>query len=136
MNLEEKIKVVYTAHSKHLFYAKMLISTYVLEQSLLPLNPFNNWANFMDDMVDRKKIVRANNNLIIISDELWQFGPIADGCLAEIRLAKKLGKKVRYFSAGKKLEDIKELQIRELEFEQEVLSQNEIEDLLKELEQI
>lgn len=90
----------------------------------------------MDDMVDRKKIVRANNNLIIISDELWQFGPIADGCLAEIRLAKRLGKKVRYFSAGKKLEDIKELQIRELEFEQEVLSQNEIEDLLKELEQI
>ncbi len=133
MDLEEKLKTIYTAHSKHLFYAKMLISAYVLEKECLPLNPFNNWAYFMDDMVERKKIVRANNNLIIISDELWQFGPIADGCLAEIRLAKKHGKKINFFSAGKKIENIRELKINELEFEQEVLNYNNIEDLLKEL---
>lgn len=114
MDRTQKIPVAYTAFSKHCFYAKMQISSYVLDRDYLPLNPFTNWGYFMDDMVERDRVVRANNNLVRIADELWQFGPIADGCLAEIKLARKLGKKVRFFSVGKKLKDIRELNVEDL----------------------
>ena len=40
-----------------------MISAYVLEQDYLPLNPFTNWDCFLEDMVDRKLVVRENNNL-------------------------------------------------------------------------
>lgn len=42
INTKEKINTVYTAHSKHNFYAKKLISAYTLEKNYLPLNPFTN----------------------------------------------------------------------------------------------
>ena len=40
IDVKEKISSVYTAHSKHNFYARKLISSYVLENNRLPLNPF------------------------------------------------------------------------------------------------
>lgn len=86
MDKKEKKCIIYTAQSKHYYFAKMMISKYVLEHDSVPLNPFSNWAYFMNDTVNRELVVRANNNLIILSDELWSFGPIADGVLAEIRI--------------------------------------------------
>ena len=53
IDTQEKIKSVYTAHSKHYFYARKMISAYTLEKNYLPLNPFTNWDYFMNDMVDR-----------------------------------------------------------------------------------
>ncbi len=134
MDKREKKCVIYTAQSKYYYFAKMMIGKYVLEHDGIPLNPFNNWAYFMDDMVDRELVVRANNNLIILSDEIWTFGPIADGVLAEIRFAVSLGKKIRYFSVGKKYEHIREIKVVELEFENEVLQANSEAELLTELE--
>ena len=117
MDRFEKRPVIYTAYSKYYFFAKMLVSSYVLDKDFIPLNPFNNWEYFMDDMVDRDLVVRGNNNLILLSDEIWTFGPIADGVFAEVKLANSLGKPVRYFSVGKKLEDIHTLTNKELIFE-------------------
>lgn len=133
MDKKEKKSIIYTAQSKYYYFAKMMISKYVLEHDGVPLNPFNNWVYFMDDMVDRELVVRANNNLVILSNELWSFGPIADGVLEEIRFAVSLGKKIRYFSVGKKYEDIREISIDELEFENEVLQENSRFELLSEL---
>lgn len=116
----KKIKSVYTAHSKHNFYARKLISAYVLEKGRLPLNPFTNWDYFMDDMVNRKLTTRANNNLIYLADEIWQFGVIADGCCYEIELAAKLDKKVRFFTVGKTIKDIREIKPDEITFEQDL----------------
>lgn len=62
-NSKGKLLSTYTAHSKHNFYVKKMISAYVLEQDYLPLNPFTNWDCFLEDMVDRKLVVRENNNL-------------------------------------------------------------------------
>ena len=87
MDRFEKRPVIYTAYSKYYFFAKMLVSSYVLDKDFIPLNPFNNWEYFMDDMVDRDLVVRGNNNLILLSDEIWTFGPIADGVFAEVKLA-------------------------------------------------
>lgn len=132
MNIFEKKPAVYTAYSKHFFFAKMLISSYVLDRDYIPLNPFNNWEYFMDDMVDRDLVVRGNNNLILLADEVWTFGPIADGVFAEVKLANSLGKPVHYYSIGKKIEDIQSLTNDKLIFEEELLSKFEKEIIYKE----
>lgn len=70
-DLQKKLPVVYAAHSKHYFYARELISAYILEKDCVPLNPFMNWNYFLGDQVKRDLVVRANNNLILQADELW-----------------------------------------------------------------
>lgn len=132
MDRFEKRPVVYTAYSKHFFFAKMLISSYVLDKNYIPLNPFNNWEYFMDDMVDRDLVVRGNNNLILLADEIWTFGPIADGVFAEVKLANSLGKPVQYYSVGKKVEDIQKLTNDKLVFEEELLQKFDKDIIFKE----
>ena len=135
INREEKIASVYTAHSKHNFYARNMISAFVLENNKLPLNPFTNWDYFMNDMVDRNLTVRANNNLIYLSDELWQFGIISDGCYHEIKLAMNGKKKIRFYKIGKKVQDIEEITIDELEFEDELIQEYDIDNFKDELKE-
>ena len=120
IDVKEQINSVYTAHSKYNFYARKMISAYVLENHKLPLNPFTNWDYFMNDMVDRKLTVRGNNNLIYLADELWQFGIISNGCYHEIKLAMSLNKRIRFFEIGKTVSDIKEIDINKLKFEEEL----------------
>lgn len=133
MDAEEKISAVYTAYSKHFFYARKMISAFVLEKNCLPLNPFTNWDYFMNDIVERSLTVRANNNLIMKSDEVWQFGTMANGCYHEIKLAMKLNKRIRFFSVGKKVDDIKEMAIDELTFEEELINEFDADKFLAEL---
>ena len=117
----ENICSVYTAFSKHYFYARMLISSFVLRNNRLPLNPFSNWGYYMDDMVGRDLIVRANNNLIYLADELWTFGPIADGVLKEIELANSLNIPVFHYSVEKDMSSIMPIAKDSLVFESELL---------------
>jgi hypothetical protein len=117
MNPVEQGPVVFTAQSRHLFYARMLICRYVLEHGAVPRNPFTLWGYFLDDMVERDVVRGANNNLVRRADELWVFGPIADGVLYEIRLAMSLDKPLRFFSAGPTVAHIVPLDIGDIEFE-------------------
>lgn len=133
INTQEKVISVYTAHSKHFFFARKMISAFVLKENYLPLNPFTNWDYFMNDVIERPLTVRANNNLIMISDELWQFGVISDGCYHEIKLAMKLNKSIRFFTIGKRIEDIKEISINDLEFEEELKNGYNINEFIIEL---
>ncbi|HBA38111.1 MAG TPA: hypothetical protein DCY94_05260 [Firmicutes bacterium] len=133
LNVKEKIDAVYTAHSKHNFYARRIISAYVLEKDKLPLNPFTNWDYFMDDMVDRKLTMRGNNNLIYLADEIWQFGVISNGCYHEIKLAMELKKRIKFFAVGKTLEEIKPIEIDDLQFEKELIDEIDVDELKKEL---
>lgn len=80
----------------------------------------------MDDMVDRKLVARGNNNLIYLSDELWQFGVISNGCYHEIKLAMRLNKNIRFFSVGKTICDISEISIDKLKYEQELKDEHDI----------
>ena len=133
IDVKEKINSVYTAHSKHNFYARKMISAYVLKNNKLPLNPFTNWDYFMNDMVDRKLTVRGNNNLIYLADELWQFGIISNGCYHEIKLAMNLNKKIKFFEIGKTVNDIKEININEIEFEEELEKEFNMDEFKQEL---
>lgn len=93
--------LVYTAMSKHYFYFRMYISCYVLESGMVPLNPFMLFDYFLLDKVDRDLVRDANNSVVLRSDQVWVFGPISNGVLAEILLAKKANKPVAYFKIDK-----------------------------------
>ncbi|MDT0529770.1 hypothetical protein RM555_12305 [Micromonospora sp. DSM 115977] len=123
MDITERILAVYTAHSKLTFYCRDVISEFVLRNNAVPLNPFRVFDYFLGDRVDRDLVRRGNNNLVAITDETWVFGDIANGVYAEIELAHKLGKPVRYFSISTRVAEIKEIQPGEVRFEDEVLAE-------------
>ena len=111
------MKLIYPAHSKHYFYFRQHISKFVLEQNCVPLNPFMIFEYFMLDTIERDTIRNANNNLVRKSDEIWVFGPISDGVLEEIRLAKQNGKPIKYYAIIKS-QEIREISKDEVKFEE------------------
>ena len=113
----KNMKLIYPAFSKHLFYFRMHISKYVLLNDGVPLNPFMIHEYFLLDTVDRDKIRASNNTLVERADELWVFGEQSDGVIAEIKLAKKCGKPIRYFDVIKSKE-IKEISESESKMEE------------------
>lgn len=98
LSLESNKKIVFTALSKKLFYFRMFICQFVLEKGYVPINPFMSFDYFVADLVDRDLVRGANNTLLARSDELWVFGGISNGVLAEIKIAKELKKTIKYFA--------------------------------------
>jgi len=90
-------KLIYTAFSKRNFYFRLFISKFVFQKGHVPLNPFLICDYFMLDTVPRDTVRTANNTLVERCDEVWVFGQIANGVLAEIKLAKKIKKPIKYF---------------------------------------
>lgn len=130
-------KIIYTAHSKKNFYAREIISAFVFVKGGVPLNPFMNFGYFLDDLVDRDKVRKANNVMIDKSDELWQFGEISNGCYHEILLAIKQGKMVRFFTVSGKISEIKPIKkVSELQFEDELREKIDVEAFCKILESV
>ena len=127
-------RTVYTSHSKHNYYAKQIISAFVLKKGYMPLNPFMNWGYFLDDLVERDLIRDANTRLIEISDEIWQFGEISNGCYHELLLGIERGMPIRFFTAGGKIDTIKPIDILDdLVFEQELSNEIDIEKFRQKL---
>ena len=116
---EERV-VVFTAQSKAYFYCRDVVCEYVFKSGHIPVNPFRVFEYFLGDRVERDWVRQGNNNLIRICNELWVFGPIANGVLFEIHYAQKLNKPVRYFSIGTKASEIDVLTREQLSFEPEV----------------
>ena len=125
------LRTVFTAQSKVFFYCKDAICEFVFNNEMLPINPFMVFDYFLNDRVDRDLIRRANNHLISICDELWVFGDIANGVMFEIILAKKLKKPIRYFSIATKSNEISEVTLNDLTFENESsLTQEQIAEFI------
>jgi hypothetical protein len=101
LSLKGARPLIYTAMSKHYFYFRTHISKFVLEQGAVPLNPFMLFDYFLADSVDRNFVRQANNSIVLRSDEIWVFGPISNGVLAEIMLAQKARKPISYFKIEK-----------------------------------
>lgn len=127
------MKVIYTAHSKRNFYARHLISAYVLKKGDLPLNPFMNWGYFLDDLVERENIRNANSELIKMSDEIWQFGEISNGCYHELVLAMERKMPIKFFTVGGRIDDIGSLNVDELVFEEETAREINAQDFIEKL---
>lgn len=119
LSLDGSKKLIYTALSKHYFYFRMQISRYVLEQGKVPLNPFMLFDYFLLDTVDRNLVRDANNSVLLRSDEIWVFGPISNGVLAEILLARKANLPIFYFKIEKP-HNIISIDPRDVEMEEEM----------------
>jgi hypothetical protein len=115
-----ELPLVYTAQSKVFYYCRDVVCQHVFTHDKVPLNPFRVFGYFLGDRIERENIRRGNNQLIRISNEVWVFGPISNGVLAEIALAKSLNKPIRFFSIGTRVEEIFELQPENIVFEPEV----------------
>lgn len=119
LNLSENFPLVYTAISKHYFYFRMQISKYVVEQNKVPLNPFMIYEYFLIDSVDRDLIRKGNNSIVKRCDEIWVFGPVSDGVLAEIKLANSMNKPIKYFKIEKS-KNIVPIPKKEVEMEEDI----------------
>ena len=97
LKLNQKKLLIFTALSKHIFYYRMFISKYVLQAGHVPVNPFMSFDYFLLDAVERDLVREGNNNLLMRCDELWVFGPISNGVLVEIQIAKSRGMPIHYF---------------------------------------
>lgn len=93
-------KIVFTSYSKRNFYYRAEVSQFVLSQGNTPINPFMNFDYNLSGVVDKSLIRVANNSLIACADELWVFGEVSDGVLAEVYLARKRSVAVKYFRRG------------------------------------
>lgn len=98
LRIRKTYPLVYPAYSKKNFYLQTYISKYCLERRRIPLNPFMIFRYFLSDSVPREGIYKGNATIILNIDELWTFGPISDGVLAEVELAKKRGRKIKHFN--------------------------------------
>lgn len=79
----------------------MFISKFVLDNDCVPLNPFMLFDYFLLDRVNRDLVRDANNSIVMRADEVWVFGPISNGVLAEILLAKRESKPILFFKIEK-----------------------------------
>ena len=95
----------------------MLICQHAFRQGVVPVNPFNLFGYFLYELVDRDLVRNGNNNLLFRCDELWVYGEISDGVLAEIQMFSKTGKPVRYFNISGLPGTIREISAEERTFE-------------------
>ena len=119
-DLQEEKKMVFTAQSCKNFHQRMLICQHAFEQGTVPINPFNVFGYYLYELVERDMVRNANNNLMKRCDELWVYGEVSDGVLAEIQMFKDLGKPIRFFDISNIPEEVKEISKDELVFEDEV----------------
>lgn len=115
--LFEPQKVIFTAMSKRSFYLREHIIKYVLEKGYTPMCAFMMFSYFLLDTVDRVALIRANNDLIRRSDELWVFGPISDGVVEEIKFATELKMPILYFRVGENSNIFTQIEATEADLE-------------------
>ena len=116
-NLQEEKKLVFAAQSSKNFHQRMLICKFVFDEGTVPINPFTNFGYYLYELVPRDVVRNGNNNVLKRCDELWVFGEVSDGVLAEIVVFKNLGKPIRFFDISKLPKEVKEISKEELIFE-------------------
>lgn len=89
--------IIFTSYSKRNFYYRAEVSQFVLKARHTPINPYMNFDYNLSGVIDKSLIRIANNSLIAQANELWVFGEVSDGVLAEIYLARKRGITVKYY---------------------------------------
>ena len=100
--------IIFSSYSKRNFYYRAEVSQFVLTCGHTPVNPYMNFDYNLSGVVDKSLIRIANNSLIAHVDELWVFGEVSDGVLAEVYLAKRRNIAVKYF-AHQKQGDFREI---------------------------
>lgn len=97
-SLFDRRPLVFTAHAAESAYLRERICAFVLERGAVPVNPWMLGGYFLYGLVDKDLVRRANNNLLLRSDELWVFGPPSDGVDVEVGWAEANAVPVRRFA--------------------------------------
>lgn len=119
LRFQKTYPLVYPAYSKRNFFWQMHISQFCLDNKRIPLNPFMLFRYFLGDTVSRQSVYEANAKIVGLCDELWSFGEISDGVLAEIKLKRSLKQPVRYYKvAGTNPFKLRQINARSVEFEE------------------
>lgn len=119
-NLQDEKRVVFTAQSAKNIDKRMLICRHAFDQCVVPINPFTVFGYFLDDLVERDVVRNGNNNLMNRCDELWVYGEISDGVLAEIQMFRKSGKPIRFFDISELPGAVREISKDDAMFADEV----------------
>ena len=61
----------------------MLICKHAFELRVIPINLFNVFGYNLYDTVESDSVRNGNNNLMRRCDELWVYGEVSDGVLAD-----------------------------------------------------
>lgn len=118
--LQESNKVVFTAQSAKNFHLRMLICKHAFDSGCVPINPFTLYGYFLNELVDRDLVRNANTNIMKRCDELWVYGQVSDGVLAEIQMFQEASKPIRYFDISQIPNQVVEIDKDELIFEADV----------------
>jgi hypothetical protein len=124
LRIKNTYPLIYPAYSKRSFYLQAHISKYCLERRAVPLNPFMIFRYFLNDSVVREGIYKGNASIIANVDELWTFGPLSDGVIAEIELAKEREQEIKHF---KIVQDKPTVEFRKIPVSQVVFEEKELE---------
>jgi hypothetical protein len=112
-DLFERRPVVFTAHAAESAYLRERICAFVLDRGAVPVNPWMMGGYFLYGLVGKDAVRRANNNLLMRSDELWVFTgeaeAVADGVNVEIDWAVAHDVPVRRFHLDHYGESIQEV---------------------------
>jgi len=116
---ETEKKVVFAAMSRRNFFMREHIVRFILKKGFTPTCAFMMYSYYLLDTVDHKALIRANNDLIRRSDELWVFGEVSSGVMAEIDLALELKRPVRYFDFehGERAGNFREINFSEVKYD-------------------
>ena len=99
--LFDRRPLVFTAHSAETAYLRERICAFVLGHDAVPVNPWMAGGYFLYGLVDKDRVRRANNNLLMRADELWVFTTraeeVADGVQVEVDWAEANALPVRRF---------------------------------------
>lgn len=77
--LFDRVPVIFTAHRAETAYLRERVCAFVLAAGAVPVNPWMMGGYFLYGLAEKDAIRRANNNLLMRSDELWVSGKISDG---------------------------------------------------------
>jgi hypothetical protein len=128
----QKMKVAFTAQSKAFFYCRDAVCEYTFNNGYLPVNPFRLFGYFLNDRIERDLVRNGNNEMLSRCDELWVFGPIADGVLFEIAHCKQISTPIKFFNIATRADEIHAIDMNDIVFESEVHArQIKKEDLIK-----
>jgi len=70
--------------------------------------------------VNRDEVREANNNIVKRADEIWVFGAVSNGVLAEIKIAQEQKKPIKFFKIGNPHKIIPVVSKNEIEMENDV----------------
>jgi hypothetical protein len=113
------VAVIFTAMSRRVFHRRVDVSRFVLSRGFCPANPYMSFDADFFGLVEKERIISANNSLLGKADELWVFGPVSDGVLAEVLRFLPCRRPVRFLEIrpdGR----FQEARLTEVEFETDV----------------